>query len=123
MIELVVGIARKKLFPISEPWQRSRLLAQRMDDVTIVHHMLVWSEPASHARQFHQESPAEKEFDMLLEQPCPQAMSDQPRRDGIEDPAQCEASTAGDMDDLVFALGLTLIGKRLQALPLDADLP
>ncbi|ESY10728.1 hypothetical protein X751_30760 [Mesorhizobium sp. LNJC395A00] len=78
IVEIAIGIPGEELIAIAESGQSSRLLAQGMNDVTVVHDMLGGAELASDARQLHQGRAAEEQFDMLLEEPCAQPMSDQP---------------------------------------------
>jgi hypothetical protein len=77
-VEIAIGIPGEELIAIAESGQSSRLLAQGMNDVTVVPDVPDGAKLTSDARQRHQRGAAEQQFNMLLEEPYAQPMSDQP---------------------------------------------
>jgi hypothetical protein len=102
--------------------QRHRLLAQGMDDVTVVDDVAVLAVALRRptAPQSQQMRGAEVAIEPIVELNV-QAVADQPRRNTVEDPPQDEAAARRDQDPSLLIVGRSSIGQWLERSALDLD--
>ena len=76
-----------------------RLMSERMDDVPVVDDMVTLAAGlTSSAVDRHDGRRAQEAFEPVIIEMHAQAMTDQTRGRGVENPAQDEAATGGDRD-------------------------
>src|SRR5690606_30994079 len=90
-----VFLSWKKLVTVDQLEQRHGLLAQRMNDMAIIHHLIVLAtamRPPS--RQRHQRCRSDKDIKAVIVKSHAQPVTDKPGRHGVKDLAQGEAAAA-----------------------------
>ena len=103
-----IGTAREQLIAIDKVEQCHRLLAQRVDDVTVVDHVTVLAAGLgrSTAPQGQEPRRAEEAIESIIVEVNIQPVADQTRGDAIEDAPQDEAAARGNENT-----GLLVVGR------------
>ena len=117
-----IGGAGEQLVAIDEVGERHRLAPQRVDDVVVIDHMAaldVGHGPSS-AQAGHRRG-SEEAFEPVVEDANPQAVTDQPRRHGVEHAPQREAARRGHGDRLFLVIRGATLGQRRQRGLLQRD--
>jgi uncharacterized Zn-binding protein involved in type VI secretion len=123
VVEPAIGTAGEELVTVDQPWQGHGFGPERVDDVAIVDDVGTAAiAVAAAARQGDHVRPAEEDLEPVVVDAHPQPVADEPRRHGVEDPAEHEAARGGDGDhDLLAVLGAALRqGSERRALGVDA---
>ena len=118
-----IGATREQLIAIDQIDERHRLLAQRMDDVTVVDHVAVLAvalrRPAP--PQSQQLRGAEEALKPIVIEVNIETVADQTRRHAVEHAPQDEAAARGHQDARLLIVGRSSLGQRLKRRALDLD--
>ena len=114
-----------KLIAIDQIEQCHRLLAQRVDDVTVVDHvaMLAAGLGRSTAPQGQEPGRAEEAFEPVVVEVNIQPVADQTRGNGVENAPQDEAAARGNENTRLLVVSRSSVWQRLERRSLNLDAP
>ena len=116
---------REQLIAIDQVEQRHRLAPESVDDVAVVDDVGGAAMPGAArspaARQRQHQRAAEQAFQPIVVEPHPQAVTDQPGRNGIKDMPEQKPAAAGDGDQFLLVVVGSPTRQFLELCTLDLE--